>query len=377
MFLGLNLVWAISGFYFFRNNFRIPALNSYQYYKPVIIIFIGVAISMFLCDFFWGQSIKITLITQRWEYAFIWVFTLLYVQPTEKDYLKALKWITICVIIVWIIAQINPLMLTYWDEAKAERIQEAKEGIAEKERIYVLGIYFVLIYYYYLISEFLKKQTREKTVTLLILLAFFILYRNRSFLIGIIPITIYTLFKIKSKYKTGIIFSLTTIISVVILFTSDIWFNLFDQTQTELNDQDYNRWKAFWYYLFDYSPNTFCYILGNGYPSGGNSPIGKVMFENYELGIFQSDLGMLGMWTFFGILPLIAIYTILFKILKQKHYPTYLKYLSFHILIVPTIFEFYAHTGVIFFSLLIYIYSYHTVLNKLNKKLFIKNSQYE
>jgi len=66
-------------------------------------IFLGVFISMFSAFFFWDQSLITTFIAQRKIYSFIFLPTILYVQPSEKDIIKVLKWITIGTISVWII----------------------------------------------------------------------------------------------------------------------------------------------------------------------------------------------------------------------------------------------------------------------------------
>ena len=80
-------------------------------------------------------------------------------------------------------------------------------------------------------------------------------------------------------------------------------------------------------------------------------------------GIYASDLGLIGMWTDYGVLPLIGIYFMVLQFLLRK-YPLWLKFISFHILLIPTIFHFWQGQGVLFFSLIIYIYAYLNI-NKL------------
>ena len=121
--------------------------------------------------------------------------------------------------------------------------------------------------------------------------------------------------KFRSKNK----FLLTILISIcfisVVIATKNFWIDIIQLSQDQLNDPDYNRNKSLYYYLFIYSPNLFCYIFGNGYPSGGNSPLGNLMWDNFKEGIFSSDMGMIGMWTDYGIIPIITIYSVLFMIL--------------------------------------------------------------
>ena len=183
-------------------------------------------------------------------------------------------------------------------------------------------------------------------------------------IIGVVPIFLYSLFKFKSEYKTFIILALTVILAGVIILTSDIWISLINNTQSNLNETDYNRWKSLAYYIYDYSQNWFSYIFGNGFPSGGNSPLGNLMWSNFIKGIFASDLGMIGMWVDYGIIPLIAIYSILISILRHSYFPVYLKFICLHVLFVPTIFHFWANPGITFFVLIIYFHAYYNELNK-------------
>jgi len=111
---------------------------------------------------------------------------------------------------------------------------------------------------------------------------------------------------------------------------------------------------------FEYSPNWFCYIFGNGFPSGGNSSLGVLMWKNFERGIFASDLGMIGMWVDYGIIPLIAIYAVLINVLRRKYMPLAMKFISLHIILVPTIFHFWTNPGIALFVLIIYLNAHYT-----------------
>jgi len=375
--LVLTLIWVLSSFYIFKKEKKIKGLYSFKYQKYVYIILFGIFISMFSAYFTWKQNFLTTFIAQRGTYYFILFFSILYVQPTEKDIVKALKWISIGTIFVWILLHFDQNFV-YFDKVNLEQINNSNENGITKLGFYVIGIYFVILYLYFKIGEFIEKFAWNTFIEILLLLIFLVFYQNRSMLLGVIPIFLYSFLKFKSKYKIVLIIILSSIIIGVIIYTSNIWIDMIINTQKDLKNLDYNRWKALGYYIYQYSPNWFSYIFGNGFPSGGNSSLGNLMWSNFTLGIYASDLGMIGMWTSFGLIPLIAIYGLVFRILRNHKFPLYLKFISLHILFVPTIFEFWNNPGVFFFVIFIYLYAYNTnYINNRTKNINMSYSKSE
>jgi len=364
MVLALTWLWALSSFYFFRGRLKINSIYASKYKNYVYYVFAGVFISMFSAYFFWGQSLITTLITQRQIYSFILLPAILFVQPENNDIIKALKWISIGTIIIWGISVFNPNFVSIDERAIAwhQSWENAPIGY------YISGIYFVVLYLYFKIQEYINKFSWDSFLQVSFLLVFFVLYNNRSLLLGIIPIFIYSIIKFKSKYKIIQIFILSSIIIVGITYSWNIFESFFQKTQNELNNSDYNRWKSLNYFFNEYSPNWFCYLFGNGFPSGGNSSFGNLMWDNFENGIYASDLGMIGMWTTYGLLPLTAIYSVIIKVLNGKMFPLYLKFICIHVLFVPTIFEFWGDSGLFMFVLIIYLFAYYTERSKLLKR---------
>lgn len=93
-------------------------------------------------------------------------------------------------------------------------------------------------------------------------------------------------------------------------------------------------------------------------PSVGNSKFGALMARNMSNGIFASDIGMIGMWSTFGLLPLLVIYRKLLKIVRSKASPMGLKFFALHVFIVPTIFQYGKNPGLFLFVLVLYLYAY-------------------
>lgn len=360
--LGMSLIWSIIGFYIKGPFIRSCLMIKYKWMW--ITILGGVFISMFNAFLFWEQDIKITFIAQRFVYTFLLLPALFYIQPSFSDIIRVLKYMSYITLICWILCIISPTLFNI-SEANIEYIQNSKTDIG----YYVAGIHFVLLYVYFLIQEYTKDFTYKKFLIALFWIIFIMLYQNRSTMIGVIIMLIYSFFIIKSNIKPLIISSIAILLFITINHTWDIWYALVEETESQINNDDYNRWKALSYYFNDYSPNIWCYIFGNGMPSGGNSAFGNLLWANMAKGIFASDLGLIGMWTIYGILPLICIYFIIYKfIIHQNKFPLMLKFIGIHILIIPTIFTFSNGAGALFFTLLFYLYAYFNELPMLKKR---------
>jgi len=355
----MTLGWSIMaiGLYDKPNNLQ---LNSWKYKIYFYCIAIAIFISTISAYLFWNQSLKVTFIAQRFAYLFVLLLVLLYVQPTIENIVKSLKWISIGTIIMWCVSIFKPQYILTYHEFSDERINNLTTELG----FYIEGIEFVTFYLYFIIQKYIQSFSMKYFMQAMILVLFFVMYHNRSMLIGVILILMYSIFQIKSKYKLGLIILTGSFIWAGFIYTSDIWLSYIEKSQ-EFNDLEYNRWKALFYYFNEYSPNLFCYIFGNGMPSGGKSDFGNLMWENMEMGIYASDLGIIGMWTIYGLIPLIIIYSIIYKVLVNYHFPLMLKFICFHILLVPTIFLFNCNPGIIFFCLIIYLFAYFNEHNKM------------
>jgi hypothetical protein len=106
-------------------------------------------------------------------------------------------------------------------------------------------------------------------------------------------------------------------------------FALSHQQSTNLNEN--MRIKAAVFFLFEFFPNKLAYIIGNGVPSG-NSPYGVQINEFKELfGYYQSDIGIIGDYTKFGILLVIAQISIYIRIMIMR-LPEELDFVKYNIL---------------------------------------------
>ncbi|WP_066627079.1 hypothetical protein [Labilibacter marinus] len=366
-FLNLNSIhfltwtWCFCAFLFFKRRIIFKEIYR-KYYQYVFWIFLGVFISMFSAYFFWKQDFVQTFKVQKGIYSFVLLLALYYVQPSEKDIITGLEWISILTIIIWIIVAVNPNLISIKEEVIEFESNTSKSDFGYN----VHGIHFVVMLFYYKTQKYIEKFTWKYFTVAMLLLGFVFLFQNRSMLLGIFPILIYSLIKLKSKQKSLIIVSIVGFLTSFIIFSKSRWTLLLEQSQNELVDTDYNRWKSFYYYINDHSPNLFCNIFGNGVATI-ESDYGIYTNSLEGNGIFISDLGMIGMWSDFGVIPIILIYSVLINILFKRKYPLYLKFISLHVLLIPTIFHFWSNPGIFFFVIILYLFSYHKELPKYSK----------
>lgn len=357
----MSYCWSIFGYFHFRKYLTFPIKCFKNYNWIWIYIFIGVFISMFNAYFFHQQSILTTFFAQRYIYAFIFTPVLFYIQPSLTDIIKAIRNLSYITVLVWLLSIISPTLIGSISEDSIERRISVEKTTDIGYN--VTGMYIVIFYIYYLIQRYITKFSYKRFIEALLWISFIFLYQNRSFIIGVLLVFIYSIYKLKSRIKPLIIISIFIICCIALYYTKDIWYSLMNESESQIGNKDYNRWKSLYYYFNEYSPNLWCYLTGNGFPSIGNSSFGNLMDFNMSNGIYASDLGLIGMWTDYGVLPLIGIYFMVLQFLLRK-YPLWLKFISFHILLIPTIFHFWQGQGVLFFSLIIYIYAYLNI-NKL------------
>jgi hypothetical protein len=324
---------------------------------------------MFCAYFFWGQEFERSFIAQRGIYSFVFLSVLLFVQPTEDDIFEAIKWFSFITIGIWILSIFFHSIITTITDKNLEMRENTD---ATDIGFNVKGYRFVVFYLYFTLGKLAQKYTFKIFLTSVILFIFVILFQNRSMLIGGFLAYMYVLWKFQSKHKVLIFGIIGVVVFIASIYMSDILMHLWDETNENLSNPDYARWAELNYYLYEYSPNWICFIFGNGAPSAGYSFLGNLMWLNFDRGLYQSDLGMMGMWTTYGIIPVATIYFVALKTLFKNTYSLYLKFFAFHLCVVPTIFCFWGGDTLMLIVFFIYIYAYQTVIRE-NNNVSIKN----
>jgi hypothetical protein len=140
--------------------------------------------------------------------------------------------------------------------------------------------------------------------------------------------------RIRSKFLTLMLIGIMAV-PVYYLF-KDIFIALFEVTQKQTaNVSGDVRVRAAIFYLTDFFPNRLAYIIGNGVPSERSSYGILVSSLNKALGYYQSDIGIIGDFTYFGIFLVIAQITLYVHVMRIRlpHVMDFVKYYFFVLII--------------------------------------------
>ena len=326
----------------------------------------ALVLSVFMAYLEWKQDFTTCFLLYRHH---IWIFflpLLFYIKPSVKSISNALFAFTLTALFVCL-GQIIGLFPPPIHETITGVIMD---GTNEFGGYGIVGARLVTFSLYMFLGEMALKFSRKNIIKVLIALIAVVLTAQRSLLLFALPITAFVfLFKVKLSAGKKIAISLLFLIIATIFFvnTSEIWLSFLTETTDQLNDTDYNRWLAFDYFFNKYSNGLLPLILGNGFLSLKNAG-GQLIYNLGYSGIFIDDIGMVGVWVRYGIIPFIVLYYIVVNTLRSKTIPFYLKLMCIHIGFLPISWTL---IGPHYFVFIFLIYLYC-----LNKDLLSKNVKF-
>lgn len=308
--------YLIFGCIKYRSRPQISFVGKYNYLKW---IFIGILLSMIPAYLFYGQPITQSLLTYRTQYLIFTIPALFVISPRLEEIVKSLFVFSFLLLGVNLLVKFDHSLFVI-SETKIDFLSTTGE-LNTLTR--VAGVEYITIPLFYYLQQIKNKFNTKSFFRVLFLLFVIFIVENRSTLFPTILFTLYTFIFIKSKYKPIILVVISAIGVLFVIHYFNVLTFLIEQTTEELGNQDYNRNKAWNYFLYMFSPHWLCYILGNGFLSAHYSPIMRLLMEE---GIYNSDVGFIGYWNQFGIIPVIAIFTMYFSVLKSKNsYPFQMK----------------------------------------------------
>lgn len=316
-------------------------------YKPMKFIFLGIFLSMIPANIYFGQTFLQSLISYRSVYFLMSIYFFFRISFTQEDIFKGIHKFAVLLAVMYVIKLSVPGLFFI-----SERILELQESEG-----YTMGMggFAVITIPLFMRLQMLREKFTSKDLSWIVFyLTIIFMMQNRSILFGSLLITGYQLIKMKSKYKPVI---LTVCIGLFIYFGIDIINNLVVETETQLADSEYNRNKALAYFLSATTENSINAILGCGFISAHVSPIMQNLMDN---GIFNSDVGLVGFWNQYGIIPVIAILYLFISTVKSKFMPQYMKMLALlHLSCILTIEYYGTYNAMLRFLLFYYLYFYY------------------
>lgn len=346
----VTMLLIIYGLYYYRSETEFPLWTAKM--VPMYFIFGGILLSMLPAYLYYGQSLFQSLVTYRVQFLWLVVPLLFRMVPTEEEIVKVTFIITLLMWAVFILRLFAPGLIVM-DEEIAIKME------ASDRTLYITGFTITSIPIYYYLGKIREEFNAKLFIPVIICYAFLFVMQNRSLLFPITIFICFTFLQLQTKYKFVLLLTLSVIAMFFVTYTIDTWMNLFENAGNEINDSDYNRNIALAYF-FTSNEHFLNYILGNGFIS---EKVSDIMASNMELGIFNSDVGFVGYWNQFGIIPIITFIWLLGYAIIKRAIPYYIKLWSLQILICcVTISYFGQHQEILFFSFFIYLFYYNIEL---------------
>lgn len=348
----LIILYLIAGTIMYSKNRIHFAVKKY---KPMSFIFLGIFLSMISANIYYGQTFLQSLISYRDIYFLLSIFFFFRISFTKNDIFKGINRFAVLLAIMYVIKMAIPGLFYF-----SERVLELQES--EGYTMGMGGFSLITIPLFMRLQTLREKFSTQNLLWILFYLMIFILMQNRSVLFGSLLITGYQLTKIKSKYKPLII---TICIGLFVYFGLDIINNLIIETEEQLGNNDYNRNKALTYFFGTTTQNLFTTIFGVGFISAHVSPLMQNLMDN---GIFNSDVGLVGFWNQYGVIPVITILYLFISTLRTKEMPQYMKMLAIlHLSCILTLEHYGNYISMSRFIFFYYMYFYYKNRIKLNK----------
>jgi hypothetical protein len=286
------------------------------HFKPrfnieLILIVIAVVLSMFAAYYFHQQEFGISALSQRFIY-FLLFYPLLHVlKPKPEELVKIIIAVGIIYAIVYILQ----------DLAYPRKLVTAKLLLDRSTvRITIAGSGFIFLAYLIGLTNFIKTYSFRYLMLCILSLIIFVLLGSRQVMGPALILTILSILFSKKVKSRAMIIVLMALMVIPIYFTFvDIFDAMFklSQHQAAFYQRDV-RFKAMAFYLYEFFPNKISYLTGNGI-GGGNSPLAKEVYTyNNVFGFYQSDIGIIGDFTKFGALFILAQLSMFIRILFMR-----------------------------------------------------------
>ena len=319
--LGIMAVFIPIEYIYNRENRISPTFSI-----PIIFILISVFLSMLMAFQAHAQPIKITLIAQRTMYFYLFYYFLHALRIKPKDLLLIVVIFGVLIMILYVVQYV-----AYPFEIFKIRITEERGSL----RIFFPGQSFVFLTFFYSMIRFFDEYKSSWLIltflafTMMVFLATRLVLANAAFCTAVFFLT-----SNKVKSKLAVIPVLIVVMLVVFFVFEDRFLQLL-----QLSEQQGQNWtedarvKAVVFFMTEFFPNALTYILGNGMDSL-NAAYG-VEVDNIRLiyGYYQSDIGIIGDYTKYGIIFVFAAWSIYYRAMRTKYSDKY-QFLFYYMLFI-------------------------------------------
>lgn len=263
-------------------------------------------------------------------YLFFLIFTKL---PINNE--RLYHYIRVLLVISIIVYFINRLTIEdpVFKVGRVDTANESDRGV----RLWIPFLDLHIMYLYYSISNWTEKHKREYLLWILLTSVMIVLSLTRQTIFLSAMFSVLLLLE-KSNWKNKIL-SLSLLIALyfIVIPRIGVFQNLLrvsqEQSDRQSRGKDDIRLEAWALYTVGLQDDTETAILGNGFPSMGNSSWGKYVASVSDYGHwYYVDVGWAGYYFFFGAFGVVAlVILVLYSIKKRKRKENiYLCYILLH-----------------------------------------------
>lgn len=350
------LIYAYGYFKFKKRNF----INSKHYSWFYKIGFVAMLLSAISVIVFHEQRTIDTIFVYRAQFPLLFFPLLFRIQPSIDEIKKSITLATIVYIILLYVSLVVPLLFV-------DSVPEDSSNVDFGYAFLARGNGMLWLYLFcFLLTDMSSKYTKKHIAILCIFIVTVIVIQNRQTIIYVFCIlTIFSFTKTKNK---SIKVFLLIFLVIAVLYNFDIITSLYLET-LENTKVEAGRAISLPYFLFEHNDNIIIDIIGNGMDSK-KSAYGQYLTDlGQNHSIWAGDLGIVGIWSIYGILPVVAILYLTVMILKSKKYmPQYVVFIAYATFLCPYLISF-SGTDMYWWSFLLYFYAFHDTLYKRKMKI--------
>lgn len=292
-----------------RNGTKMSFSNLIKTY------FIGIFFSCIFCLFYWGQSLIISALALKAYYFMAFYYAIHAIRPSLREINFTILVLGLSYVMTYFINYVTYPELTFGIRALERRGTLSFSIVGTTFMVYSL-----LLSFYYV--RFFKK--RGYIIVILLCLSVLLMRASRN---AIFAVTValfvmnFSFIRGLSKYVLGFLF-FSILLGFTYLNFQDYFDGLFSLFQSELSlGGNYIRLRSVYHYIFEHPPSFWNYIFGNGFFSG-KSEYGDYVINTLwrKRGLYAEDIGLIGFYSYFGIITLMAYIFMLIKLLKKYNF---------------------------------------------------------
>jgi len=326
-------------------------------FKDIIIAIILLRfISSIPCYLYHNQSIIYTLAIERTAIFWLFYFFLHKSRINPSSLMK----IVIIVAVIW--AGITILQqLSYPVYAFATREGSSGEEVPYRAGVYrflVRGLHYGVLAGLMFLTYFFITRKYKYLYGYLFFLAGIYFHSARQFIAGYLLASIPVIFFLKGRNRMIAIIISFFVAFLFITNFETLFAGYIEQTKDDFNEHNI-RLVSYYFYGLEYFPHWLCNLFGNGMAYSG-SQYGYEFFDylNEDLGLFRTDVGIIGTYNQYGLIYCLLVVYSFVKIffMKIPLNRTYLKLFSIYILALIVLSEYSYNNYVIPFFCIYYYF---------------------